>query len=271
MAMFGNWAQQDPNAITTTLGNGFAPNSFAGPAQGQAPSLQQQLPAPPAPVDDWQAPKWASAVGLIGDALQQAGGGKATYAPLLIQQRQQVYADRKQQQQQYLEYQRQAALATQQQAAARALEEYKLTHKAPTEDSFTRALAAAGIQPGSQEYINLARKRAEMLTNPVQLVSDGLGGYTAVRPQSQATTAPTGPAVGEVQDGYRFLGGDPSKQSSWAKADAPSIQNTPAPQLGSNGMPSAISPQQYQAIVGQMGKAQTDAWLQRNGVTVGNF
>jgi hypothetical protein len=32
---------------------------------------------------------------------------------------------------------------------------------------------------------------------------------------------PTAPAVGEVRDGYRFLGGDPSSRDSWAKVPAP--------------------------------------------------
>lgn len=42
----------------------------------------------------------------------------------------------------------------------------------------------------------------------------------------------------------------------------------PAPALGANGMPTTLTPQQYQAIVDVKGKAATDAWAQRNGVTV---
>lgn len=71
------------------------------------------------------------------------------------------------------------------------------------DDSFTRALAAANILPGSPEYIELARKRAEMLVNPVQLVPDGFGGMTPVRPQSM----PSGPPIGSVIPDPRKAGG----------------------------------------------------------------
>lgn len=42
----------------------------------------------------------------------------------------------------------------------------------------------------------------------------------------------------------------------------------PAPALGANGMPSVLTSQQYQAIVDVKGKAATDEWAARNGVTV---
>lgn len=50
----------------------------------------------------------------------------------------------------------------------------------------------------------------------------------------------------------------------------PTMQNTPAPQTGANGFPSVLSPQQYQATVNAMGKEKTDAWMQRNGIRMGN-
>lgn len=78
-----------------------------------------------------------------------------------------------------------------------------------------------------------------------------------------------GPQPGAVEDGYRFKGGNPSDPNSWEPVE-PTIQNTPAPQVGANGMPTMLSRQQYQATVASMGKAATDAWMQRNNVRVGN-
>lgn len=44
-----------------------------------------------------------------------------------------------------------------------------------------------------------------------------VGGSTKVKPKREATPAPAGPKIGAVEDGYRYKGGDPSKQSSWEK------------------------------------------------------
>lgn len=48
----------------------------------------------------------------------------------------------------------------------------------------------------------------------------------------------------------------------------PSIANTPAPQLGANGMPTTLTRQQYQAVVNSMGQADTEAWARRNNIRV---
>ena len=47
-------------------------------------------------------------------------------------------------------------------------------------------------------------------------------------------------------------------------------QGVPAPALQANGLPASLTPEQYQATVRSMGKAQTDAWLKANGITVGS-
>ena len=49
---------------------------------------------------------------------------------------------------------------------------------------------------------------------PVQYNSDGT--YTVMKPAA-SSGAVSVPKTGEVRDGYRFKGGDPSKQSSWEK------------------------------------------------------
>ena len=50
----------------------------------------------------------------------------------------------------------------------------------------------------------------------------------------------------------------------------PTIGTTPAPELGANGFPTVLTQQQYQATVASMGKAATDAWMQRNNIRIGN-
>lgn len=51
--------------------------------------------------------------------------------------------------------------------------------------------------------------------------------------------------------------------------ETPTIQNTAPPQLGASGLPTMLTPQQYQAVVEAKGKAATDAWLARNNIRVG--
>lgn len=53
-----------------------------------------------------------------------------------------------------------------------------------------------------------------------------------------------------------------------ARLLSPTIENTPAPELGPNGMPTVLTRQQYQAIVAAKGLAATEDWARRNNVTV---
>lgn len=46
--------------------------------------------------------------------------------------------------------------------------------------------------------------------------------------------------------------------------------NTPAPQVGENGMPSVLTRQQYEATVNAMGRQQTDDWMRRNNIRLGD-
>lgn len=48
----------------------------------------------------------------------------------------------------------------------------------------------------------------------------------------------------------------------------PTMENTPAPELGANGMPASLTREQYQAVVARMGQAATDAWAARNNIVV---
>lgn len=157
--------------------------------QGGLSGLLQQEAAQPLqqPIPQVQAPKPSAfakggkgweILGIIGDALQTAGGGQATYAPFVGEQRELETQGRQRlaellQEQQQRQADRQAALEGQ-----KSLIDYRNAN--PGMDSFGRALSGAGIE--GDEAKSLYRKRAEMLTNPVQLVPDGMGGYQAVRP-----------------------------------------------------------------------------------------
>lgn len=49
---------------------------------------------------------------------------------------------------------------------------------------------------------------------------------------------------------------------------APNMMNTPAPDLGANGMPQVITREQYQVLVSAKGKEATDAMMARNNIQV---
>lgn len=66
--------------------------------------------------------------------------------------------------------------------------------------------------------------------------------------------------------GAGSLIGNPTQPGGGDPADP--RRGVPAPQTGANGIPATLTPEQYDATVAAMGKAQTDAWMQQNGVTV---
>lgn len=132
--------------------------------------------------------------------------------------------------------------------------------KPPAPTEFERMLAGAGILPGSPEYID-ANRRAAMAKSDPQVTVTLPGGGIFVGPQSELATvlqggAPTGAA------------GPPAVLPPDFNFDAPTTQNTPAPDLGANGMPTVLTRQQYQAVVNAKGQAATDAWVQRNNVRI---
>jgi hypothetical protein len=55
-----------------------------------------------------------------------------------------------------------------------------------------------------------------------------------------------------------------------ARVLSPVMASTPSPVPGENGLPTALTREQYQAIVAAKGQAATDEWARRNNITVGN-
>lgn len=183
----------------------------------------QEMPDTPAPKKDgglaWKI------LGAIGDGLAVYGGAQPTYMPTMLALQDKIDEERKWQAQ----LQQQAELA-------------RIKAADPGEDSFTRAMDAAGIPRGSQEYIAMARKRAEMLTNPVQLVDDGYGGKIAVRPNAGEDT--TSVAI-----------------SDWEQAKP---LDAAMPKSASQ----TISPSEYQRAQKAMGPQAAAKWMIANNIQV---
>jgi hypothetical protein len=79
-----------------------------------------------------------------------------------------------------------------------------------------------------------------------------------------------GNVVRMVQYGDSNAGGvAPPAPTAPAPAPAvPSMENTPPPELGPNGLPSYLTPAQYSIISRELGPERTDAWIKQNNIVV---
>lgn len=71
--------------------------------------------------------------------------------------------------------------------------------------------------------------------NPPRFISDGMGGGSFVAtpgPTTPAASAGGGPEPGQVEDGYRFKGGDPARPENWEP-----VTGGPTPQASGNFRP----------------------------------
>lgn len=193
MALFGNLFSRQ------TKGNWYDPlpaTPEALPGDSFEQAFKPYATNPDKPSAFGQGGKAWQILGVLGDAMQTWGGGHGTYVPAMLDLQQQTAAEKRQ-----LEmYNRKREDGW---TDFRREHQWQLDHPKPTEDAFTRAMAEAGIQPGTPEYIKLAKQRAQMLTQPVQLVPDGMGGMALIRPNAIGS----GPQVGDVIDDPRKAGG----------------------------------------------------------------
>lgn len=115
-----------------------------------------------------------------------------------------------------------------------------------------------------------ARDRVEVLNNPEIVVPiEGRGTFVGGRKDLRTVLgggSVGGPNVGDVVDGHRFLGGNPKDKGSWQPVSAPDAAPTLA---GAPQPPTIMQPWQYDGFVQSMGKEAADAFLARNGITVG--
>lgn len=139
--------------------------------------------------------------------------------------------------------------------------------------SFQKDLAAAGIDPQSEQGVAKARQYAELKVDPIVQMPTPTGGqfigkqseyYRMFGDGAPPPTVKAVPRVGEVRNGFAFTGGDPGDKNNWVKAKG--MQSTKAPETGASGIPSTVTRAQYNAIVEAKGKADTDAWMLRNNV-----
>lgn len=166
------------------------PGLFGAPMIPQTPGYGVDRSAPgagpiamDAAVPTYKKPSTGKMIlGTLGDTLSQWAGGQGTFLPGL-QMRQQAA-------EQAAAYQRKRADDF---TDWRAKQDYEAAHpKAPADDTFTRTLLGAGIDPQSQQGKALFLQRAQALANPAQFIPDGAGGGQYVRPNAAPPQAPVG-------------------------------------------------------------------------------
>lgn len=139
--------------------------------------------------------------GALGDALANNAGMGTPFMDAMQQRQRAEYEDEL--------YQRRSA---QDWAKFVRQHEYERENpKAPQPDAFERTLEQSGVQPGTPEWMAAMADRAAYLRNPPRFVTTGDG---SVR-QIGGGASPSSPAIGTVEDGYRFKGGNPADASSW--------------------------------------------------------
>lgn len=93
-----------------------------------------------------------------------------------------------------------------------------------------------------------------------------MGGVPSGSPLSQpAPQQAQGPAVGAVEEGYRFRGGNPADPNSWE----PVSQQMNAP-AAPQGQPETLTRQEVQSLVQQYGQETISRLMQAGRIVVGN-
>lgn len=160
-----------------------------------------------------------AALGGLLDSILQQTGGQPVNMPLMMQQRQRQQAMEDWQAKQSAEFAQQMQLARQ-----------KATLPS---GEFERSLMASGVMPGSPEWAQAMARRVQNQLDPWTNIV--VGGNSVMGRQSAVEAAlkgggqaSGGPAVGTVEDGYRFKGGDPSDQRNWEPATGGPASLAPA-------------------------------------------
>lgn len=79
----------------------------------------------------------------------------------------------------------------------------------------------------------------------------------------QNTTPQGGPQLGNVEDGYRFKGGDPADPNSWEP-----VGDGPPPASAAPQQANIMRRDEYMTFVRSMGKQAADRWLANQGIRV---
>jgi len=186
----GGQPQMPPQQPPASLGQMAAPNIGADP---NAASLQYQGPslASLATMPNVKQPSKFTAgniLGTLGDALSAYGGKAPTFGPFLREQQMM-------QQQQNFEREK-----FQQELSMRM---YAMTHPQDMMDGIAFANAPKSVQEAMVYRENALHPTVAGVQQPNGSV------INTVIPRQLP------PQVGEVQDGHKFLGGDPANPNSW--------------------------------------------------------
>jgi hypothetical protein len=169
------------------------------------------------------------AIGVLGDALQGFGGGKGSYVPMLLAEKQQ------RREIELAESERQRNVAD-----WIAKQRYSADHPEPT--ALERNVAA--FQNFTPEQRAVYGQMQEAQQGPVTLTLPGNRIYSGPR------------------------SGLPSALGAQQPENQPTIQNTPAPTMGANGTPSYLTPEQYKAVEASMGPERTAAWAAQHRIPI---
>jgi hypothetical protein len=58
------------------------------------------------------------------------------------------------------------------------------------------------------------------------------------------------------------------RQTATATPPVATMENTPRPELGPNGVPQFLTPAQYSIYSKELGKEKTDAWMKQNNIVI---
>jgi hypothetical protein len=221
MAMFGNnnWrigqSGLDDNALT--------PQTFA--PQDTTPSWLPQIPnAAPEPTGFNKPGGWAERLGAIGGILQNYGGRPNDAYDNFIQRndqrRKEVLAQRQQALKAFLPQEVGGTITRLNSQTGK----YDMLYAPPAKpegphfwETNDGSLAAIGGNYGADPKV--------LYKDPTPKIDwiaadDGQGGKV-LKPYVRGGAAPSGPALGTVEGGYRFKGGDPANQGNWEPVGGP--------------------------------------------------
>ena len=122
---------------------------------------------------------------------------------------------------------------------------------------------------GSMSTDEGARQRSNEYLYGTKTVptGDGTAVVLATRPgiAPQAIDRSSPNAADRTLTGLPLLTGRGPVQPT---APEPTMENTPQPTVGPNGLPQYLTPAQYTVISKQLGKDRTDAWIKQNNIVV---
>jgi len=138
-------------------------------------------------------------------------------------------------------------------------------------------LRAVGIDPARGRLLgdSVGGVVAGQMKPPEAPKAGSFEWYQTADPQQRALYDQYNPFVVSTGQGPVAVPRRPAVGTKISMADlgggeAPTMQNTPAPQLNAQGNPVSLSRAQYQAIVAEMGQSATDDYLRRNNIRVTN-